>query len=62
MKGKKAEENGIATQEQLVEVPRTEAAREADRYAEIQIDIETKKHLLELSSTSCHRSMQRDVA
>ena len=48
MRGKKAEANGVGApaQGKLLDIPRSNAAIEADRYVEITADLESRKELL----------------
>jgi hypothetical protein len=60
MRGKAAESNTVTAprQDNLLEVDRSEAAREADRWIEIQADIENKKQLLIDQTEKVLRAMQ----
>ena len=65
MRGKKAEEATAPAQGALLEVERSAAAREADRWAEISADIESKKALLvtqtEKVVQAMHEAKQRTL-
>jgi len=59
VRGKKAESNRVNTQAPLLEVPRTQAATEADRYADIQNDIEAKKAMLVQQAEKVVQAMKK---
>lgn len=61
MRGKRAEANAVATQERhpALEVTRSDASIEADRYAEIQADIESKTNLLVAQAEKVVQAMKK---
>lgn len=59
VRGKRADETVEKRQGTLVDVPKSEAAREADRYAEIQVDIESKKEMLIAQAEKVVQAMKK---
>lgn len=59
MPKKRIDKDVVEKQGKLLEVPRSEASREADRYAEIQADIESKKDMLIAQAEKVVQAMKK---